>query len=89
MKINPISKKLYTDSDVLIKKLHCPYRFKWGDLSRTPESGVRCCDVCDKSVYETKNMSDNEVVSLVQKDSSVCLKVDINSSNISVVNYDV
>jgi hypothetical protein len=88
MKFNPISKKLYTDNNVLIKKLHCPISMDWNKLSIINENS-RTCSVCEKSIFDTDNLSDEVVSSMVESDPSVCLKVCFNQDNIRVISHEI
>ena len=88
MKYNPTTKKLFTDENVLIKELHCPYKIHWNELESTEGSGIRSCNICDKSITDTALLTDEDVLKLARKDPTVCLKVDLNQENIRVVNCD-
>ena len=89
MKYNPITQKLFTDDNVLIKKLHCPYRVRWNELTSSESSGVRSCNICEKNITDTMLLTDQGVLRLTREDPGVCLKVDLNQENIRVVNCDV
>ena len=85
MKFNPITKTLYTDDNQLIKKMYCPYpSLKWSDLSSADGSMDRFCDICESNVVETKEMSDESLLSLLQKNPDTCLKIDWNQENIRI-----
>jgi hypothetical protein len=86
---NPITNKLFTDEGFLIKKLNCRYGISWSDLSRTGNEGTRHCLLCEKDIIDTINLSGSAVLEMTRRDSSICLKVDINQANIRVVNFDV
>ena len=89
MKYNPITKKLFTDDNALIKKLNCPYRILWNELTSTESVGIRSCNICDKNITDTALLADKEILKLTKKDPAVCLKLDLNQDNIRVVNVDV
>ena len=85
MRFNPITRTLFTNDGVFIKKMHCPYRIAWQNLTLTDSKGVRICDLCDKSIHDTAYLSDAAALKMVEEDSGTCLKVDINQHNLSVV----
>jgi hypothetical protein len=88
MKYNPITNLLYTDDNKLIKKMYCPYTsLKWSELSSIDGSLDRFCDICESSVVETKDMSDESILALLQKDLETCLKVDWNQENVRIVHH--
>jgi hypothetical protein len=84
MKYNPISKELYTNDGIFVKKLHCPLSKQWGELSQTNLLKGKMCDHCQSTVYDTSLFEDNEVVSLLQNNEHTCLKVNLNQSNLTI-----
>jgi len=44
--------------------------------------------LCEKVIFDIENMDDKAVEEAVKSDPNICLKVDINSVNIRVVNHD-
>jgi len=89
MKYNPITKKLFTNDNILIKKLDCPLGISWDDLLSTQSIGTRSCNICDKNISDTALLAGKDVLQLIKKDPAACLKVDLNQENIRVVNCDV
>ncbi len=89
MKFNPITQTLYTNSNVLIKKLDCPYSKGWQHLALNEDRSSRRCDVCAKDVIDTQGLSDEVVLEAVMRDPATCLKVALSQENIRVVNFDV
>ena len=89
MKFNPITKNLFTDSNVLIKNINCPIYIRWGGLSPTKSDGVRRCNLCEKNITDTNDLTDEVVAEMVRLDSTICLKVNLNQANITVVNQEV
>jgi hypothetical protein len=88
MKFNPTIKKLYTDENKLIKKMHCPYpSLKWGDLSSIDGSMSRFCSICESNVIDTKEYSDTALLQLLQEEPSTCLKIDFNQENLRIVHH--
>ena len=86
MKFNPITKILYTDDNKLIKKMYCPYpSLKWDDLTPMEGNMDKMCDICEHSVVETKEYTDDELLKLLQENPETCLKVDWNQNNIRIV----
>lgn len=80
------TKELLSNSGALIKKLDCPYLAKWQDMNRIDGTPDRVCSTCDKTIFDTEAMSDNEVIHLTNKNPNACLKVNLNQDNISVIN---
>lgn len=89
MKLNPITKRLYTDEGEPIKQLHCPYPMSWATLESTVDPSVRRCTVCERGIKDTDGLSDEAVLAIVQDDPSACLKVALGQDNIRVVYRDV
>ena len=89
MKFNPITKNLFTDNNVLIKKINCPFYIRWSGLPMTKADGVRRCDLCEKNITDTYGLTDEVVAEMVRLDSTICLKVNLNQANIKVVNQEV
>ena len=79
------TKELFSDKGVFIKKLHCPYHIKWQNLNNFKGTANRACNICDKTIYNSANMSDQQIVDLVTLDPKVCLKVGLNQSNVKTV----
>lgn len=88
MKFNPSTKKLFTDSNVFIKKLHCPRDVQWHELHEV-ESQQRHCAFCEKNVVDIQGREDEAVLLLAQQDKNACFKLDINDANIQVINHIV
>lgn len=88
MRFNPVTKKLYTNNNVLIKKLHCPFSMEWNKLSIVNEN-TRICSVCEKPIFDTGKLSDDAILSMVKTDPAVCLKVCINQDNIRVISHEI
>jgi hypothetical protein len=88
MKFNPISKRLYTDDKVFLKQLHYPYRMSWESLQATSEEGVRLCEVCERKIIDTDGLHDDELLSIVQRDPTSCLRVSLNQENLRVICSD-
>jgi hypothetical protein len=84
MIFNPISNSLFTDESVFLKKLYCPYDIQWDDLENLEDSSNKSCNICSKKIFDTKNLSEDEVKALIENDESVCLKLDMNQNNIRI-----
>jgi nitrogen regulatory protein PII-like uncharacterized protein len=61
VKFNPITKNLFTNSNVLIKKINCPFYIRWRGLSPTKTDGVRRCNLCEKNITDTNDLTDEVV----------------------------
>ncbi len=87
MKYNPFTKILYTDDNRIIKKMFCPYvDLQWSDLSSIENSKDRFCEICESNVVETQGMSDDSVFELLQNYPDTCLKIDMDTDNIRMIN---
>ncbi len=85
MKLNMITRQLYTNDGTLLKKLHCPYGVTWQSLTDTDSLDAKACDICKRIVYDTASMTDESVLRQVRQDHDTCLKVDLNQSNLRIV----
>jgi len=56
---------------------------------RNSDSIQRACDFCETNVINTQNLSDEAVLAIVLQDTSACLKLDLNDSNIRIINQNV
>lgn len=84
MKYNPITKEVFSDEGQLIKKLDCPFRVKWEDLN-DHHSTFRKCLNCDRSILDTKYLSEEELIETMNKDPNTCLKLDFNQDNVKII----
>ena len=86
MKYDPIKKKLFTDKGLLIKKLHCPIKIEWSELKGNDlNKQYRVCNHCEKSITDTSYYSDKKIYKMVQNNSELCLKIDLNQNNIKLI----
>jgi len=85
MQFNPKTQALFTDSGELIKVLHCPLRKQWDQMVPQPDSADRICASCEKTVLNTSEMTDGEVLSVVRSDPSTCLAVNLRAPNVTIV----
>lgn len=88
MKFNPNTRQLFTNAGVLIKKLHCPRGVKWSDLHHS-DPIQKYCVFCERNIIDTKSLDDESVLTIAIQDAEVCLKLDINNSNIRIINHNV
>ena len=88
MKIDPTDLSLYTDSGRFLKKLNCPLGKIW-DAMKPAGRGKRVCDSCSLHVHDTSAMTDEELVSLLEKDPSVCLRVSPRQDNCTVMTIPI
>jgi hypothetical protein len=83
MRYNPIKKIVYTDSGQKIKELNCPELVQWNELKPTNDKN-RMCSLCQKSIIDTENLTDFELLNLVKQDQNTCFKVGLNQSNVII-----
>jgi len=79
------TKELFSDKGTFIKKLHCPYYIKWQELDDFKSSVHKTCSICSKTIYNSINMSDHQIVDLVARDPEACLKIGLNQNNVKTV----
>jgi len=84
MKYNPITQELYTDTGTFLKQLHCPLAKKWEQLDLASIAQAKTCSTCNRAVYETSNLSDNDLQTMLQNASETCLKLDFNQPNLTI-----
>lgn len=89
---NPLTKELFTDDGTYIKQLFCPLRKQWNDLETKGYEGSdtaillkgKTCKECEKTVYDTSLLNENELQELFKNDPQTCLKIDINQPNLTL-----
>lgn len=84
MKYNPLTQELYTDNSVFLKKLHCPLAKQWGELSLANLLKGKMCDQCNKAVYDTALLTEEEIQQLLNVDDHTCFKVDLDQLNLTI-----
>ena len=77
------NKTLYTDDKVKIKKLNCPKKIDWDDLSDNGKN-TRPCHLCNNLVVDTSTLNDLELLNLLMIKPDTCLMVDLNQKNLSL-----
>jgi hypothetical protein len=85
MKFDPISRTLYTDQGQFLKVLHCPKQKRWQDLRQTGPEAHRSCSHCERTVFDTAELSDPQIVDLLHNDPDTCLKVSLDQPNVRIV----
>ena len=84
MKIDPTTLSLFTDSGQFLKDLNCPENKNWHDLNLNAD-GSRPCDTCLRNVYDTSQLTDQQVLEMVNKDPDTCLAVSPTQNNCTIV----
>jgi len=85
MLYNPVTKNLFTDEKVFLKKLYCPYVLAWDDdFTGINESDNKHCKICDKTVVDTNFLADEEIEELIKKNPELCVKLELDQDNIRV-----
>lgn len=88
MKFNPLTKDVFTDKDVFIKKLNCPFKMKWANLEATSTSNRKCTN-CNSIIIDTAVLTDDDLLEMVRKNPGTCLKIDLNQHNIKIISNGV
>ena len=78
MKFDSNSNTIYTDSGQFIKKMNCPKKVNWENMKITENVIKRSCDVCNKAVFDTEFLTDEEVLFLARKDPKSCFRIILN-----------
>lgn len=89
MKFNPITNELFSNEGDFIKKLYCPFKVDWDTLNILSDKGNRSCKICDREIFDTENLLDYEILSIIGESPSACLKVNFNQENLEIVYQDV
>lgn len=84
MLLNPITRKLYTDSGEFIKEIKCPLNMQWDQMGSSSISNSRLCKQCNHEVIDSLNLNETELLEMVKQNEKTCLKVDLNQENIRV-----
>ena len=83
MKIDLLTRKLYTDSGKFLKKLHCPKKVRNSDLET--QNGKLNCSVCSQAILDTDGMSDPDLLEVLNNKPRQCVKIDLNQSNLKIL----
>lgn len=84
MILNPITKELFSDSGILIKKLECSYKMEWKDLEVINKVS-RNCSVCDHQILDTAFFTDDALLVVVSNNPATCFKVNVNQENLKII----
>ena len=86
MKLNLKTKLIFWDKGEFIKKLKCQYFISEADISLSKNIKLAGnCTYCKNEIYKTENLTDKELMSLVEKEPNICFFINKNQSNISKV----
>ena len=75
-------KTLYASDGTEIKKLYCAKKAGITDLKIKTDKTFSC-EFCEKEIYDTAKLTENEITDLVSKDKSSCFKISSNQKNIT------
>lgn len=85
MKFDPITNTLYTNEGTFIKKMSCPLKIDWNDLTISKKVPYkRDCSACNHQIIDTRYFSDNELIEIMKADPTTCLKVEFDQTNIEI-----
>lgn len=84
LKYSVFTKNLYSESGRLLKSLDCPYDKRWEALSPISASSRRC-EMCSKSVTNTKSLSTQEIERLLEQSPNACIAVSSDQQNIQIL----
>ena len=72
--IRIIGKALVDDQGTTLKTLSCPMKVSSADFQMR-DGLVSVCRHCDREIVNTDYLSEAELIALVKRDSSVCLRI--------------
>lgn len=72
---------LYTDNKIKIKRLSCPKKIEWEELSDNGKN-TRPCHLCNNVVLDTSTLNDLELLNLLKVKPDTCLMIDFNQKNL-------
>jgi hypothetical protein len=84
MQFDPTTGDLFTDDGRFLKRLHCPEKMRWEQLSPGTSPAARSCHACEHLVHDTAMMTDQDLVALLQAKPNACLKVSSAQDNCSL-----
>lgn len=74
-------KILYASDGTEIKKLYCPKKAEISDLN-IKTNIIFSCKFCNKEIYDTAKLTENQIINLMSKDKNTCFKISNNQDNI-------
>ena len=84
MKIDLVTRKLYTDIGAFIKELDCSLKVSYSQLDKD-SSGKLNCSECSKSILDTAHMKDAKLLKIIEKKPGQCVKIDLYQSNLKIL----
>ena len=84
MRINPLTKEVYTNQGEFIKKMDCPFEMDWDNLTIGNKPQSRNCAQCNQSIIDTAYLSDEELLNTLKENPHTCLKIDLQQANIQL-----
>ena len=85
MLYNPVTRDLFTNENIFLKKLYCPHVLDWDiDFSHIEGSNNKHCEMCDKTIIDTISLSDSEIEKMIHNDPELCVKLELDQENIRV-----
>ncbi|MDY0206917.1 MAG: hypothetical protein RBR82_09880 [Pseudomonas sp.] len=85
LEFDPIHSTLRDMHGHVLKKLVCPINKTWSSLSSSDATAsTRQCENCEKSVTDTSLLTYEQVVTAVEQDPDMCLRVRLDQDNIIV-----
>jgi hypothetical protein len=61
---------------------------RWEQLQQNPVNPHRMCIACERSVLDTADMTDAQLLARVQADPSICLSVSARQANVTIIAKD-
>jgi hypothetical protein len=83
VRFNIRTHELCTDAGELVKILHCPLRQQWNKLDVAKNSPHRTCSNCERTVLDTSQMADEELLAIIRSDPNTCLAISSKQKNVT------
>lgn len=83
---DPVNRTLHDSYGKLLKHVNCPKLRSWQefDIINVANTRQRLCDSCGKAVFDTNQMTSDEIVRAAKFDPSACFRIHLNQENIEI-----
>jgi len=79
------TQEIITENGEILKKLNCPIKAEWDDMTTLPYNPNRMCKVCSRTVVDTSPLSVEELADFLRKQPDSCLKISTIQTNITFI----
>lgn len=81
---DPVNSALHDSRGKLLKRVDCPRLKSWQDLDILDDDAQRYCHSCNKTVFNTDEMTSEKLLRVVAADPDVCLRIRLDQKNIEI-----